>query len=102
MKVIQNREYALASTDVRGINNKEMRQMYDLNKRIIDVLASHDEKSEKKEYISDDDLLLMHAILGFFTKEYSYTQESEFDKFLKEEQEAHEEDVATDASTKEC
>ena len=101
MKIISNREYAIASTDVRGINNKEMRQMHELNKRIIDVLASHNENSEKKEYITDDDLVLMHAILSVFTKEYSNTQESAFDAFLKEEEEAHNEDVANDEASKE-
>lgn len=95
MKIISNREYAIASTDVRGINNKEMRQMYELNQRIIDVLASHNE-GEKKQYIKDDDLLLMHAILSVFTKDYSSTQTSAFDDFLKETEEAHSVDVAND------
>lgn len=101
MKIISNREYAIASTDVRGINNKEMRQMHELNKRIIDVLVSHSENDEKKKYITDDDLILMHAILSVFTKEYSNTQESAFDTFLKEEEEAHSVDVANDEASKE-
>lgn len=100
MKIISNREYAIANTDVRGINNKEMRQMHELNKRIIDVLVSHN-GSEKKKYITDDDLILMHAILSVFTKEYSNTQESAFDAFLKEEEEAHSEDVANNEASKE-
>lgn len=85
MKVISNREFALTSTDVRGINNKEMRQMHELNARIVEVLDSHKEGSEKKEYISDEDLNLMHAVLSVFTKDYSNTQTSAFDDFLKEE-----------------
>ena len=101
MKIISNREYAIASTDVHGINNKEMRQMHELNKRIVDVLVSHNENSEKKEYITDDDLILMHAILSVFTKEYSNTQESAFDTFLKEEEEAHCVDVANNEASKE-
>lgn len=85
MKIISNREYCLSSTDVRGINNKEMRQMHELNNRIQDVLDSHKPDSKEKKYISDDDLKLMHAILSVFTKEYNNTQTSAFDDFLKEE-----------------
>jgi len=85
MKIISNREFALTSTDVRGINNKEMRQMHELNNRIKSVLDSHKEGSEKREYINDDDLNLMHAILSVFTREYSSTQTSAFDDFLAEQ-----------------
>ena len=86
MKIISNREYAIASTDVRGINNKEMRQMHELKNRINDVLDSHKPDSKEKKYISDDDLKLMHAILSVFTKEYKNTQTSAFDDFLKEQE----------------
>lgn len=86
MKIISNREYAIASTDVRGINNKEMRQMHELNNRIQDVLNSHKPESKEKKYISDNDLQLMRAILSVFTKEYESTQTSAFDDFLKEQQ----------------
>lgn len=99
MKIVSNREYAVASTDVRDINNKEMRQMHNLNKRIIDVLASHEKDSEKREYISDEDLNLMHAILSVFTKDFSSTQTSAFDDFLKEENKNHEEDLADNAAS---
>jgi uncharacterized protein YcbX len=85
MKIVSNREYAICSTDVRGINNKEMRQMYELKNRINDVLASHKPDSKEKKYISDDDLKLTHAILSVFTKEYESTQTSAFDDFLKEQ-----------------
>lgn len=86
MKIVSNCEYALASTDVRGINNREMRQMHELKERINDVLNSHKPESKEKKYISDDDLTLMHAILSVFTKEYSNTQTSAFDDFLKEQE----------------
>ena len=86
MKIISNREYAIVGTDVRGINNKEMRQMHELNDRIKGVLDSHKSEAKKKKYISDDDLVLMHAILSVFTKEYESTQTSAFDDFLKEQE----------------
>lgn len=88
MTIKSNREYALTSTDVRDINNKEMRQMHELNNRIEDVLNSHKPESKEKKYINDDDLKLMHAILSVFTKEYKSTQTSAFDDFLKEQEKA--------------
>ena len=93
MIIASNREYAITSTDVRDINNTEMRQMHELNVRIQDVLASHKPDSEKKKYISDDDLKLMHAILGVFTREFKNTQTSVFDEFLKEEDKPVEQEV---------
>jgi hypothetical protein len=87
MEIKSNREYCLASTDVRGINNKEMRQMFELKNRINDVLDSHKPEAKEKKYINDDDLKLMGAILSVFTKEYSSTQTSAFDDFLKEQEE---------------
>lgn len=84
MKIISNREYCIGSTDVRGINNKEMRQMHELKTRITEVLDSHKPEAEKRKYISDDDLKLMRAVLSVFTKEYSSTQTSAFDDELKE------------------
>lgn len=88
MKIKSNREYAIASIDVRDINHREMRQMYELNNRIKDVLDSHKPDSKEKKYICDDDLLLMNAILSVFTKEFSDTQTSAFDDFL-ERREVH-------------
>jgi len=85
MKIVSNREYALSSTDVHDINNREMRQMYELKNRINDVLDSHKHEAKEKKYINDDDLKLMHAILSVFTKEYSSTQTSAFDDFLAEQ-----------------
>lgn len=85
MKIKGNKSYGIVSTDVIDINNKEMNQMYELKNRIKNILDSHKEGSEKKEYASDDDLTLMHAILSVFTKEYEPTQTSAFDDFLKEQ-----------------
>lgn len=85
MKIKGNKSYGIVSTDVVDINNKEMQQMHELKNRIKNILDSHKEGSEKKEYASDDDLLMMHAILSVFTKEYESTQTSAFDDFLKEQ-----------------
>lgn len=83
MKIESKESYAIVSTTIRDINNREMRQMFELKNRINDVLASHKPDSKEKKYISDDDLKFMHAVLSVFTKEYSLTQTSAFDDELK-------------------
>ena len=83
MKIESKEAYAIVSTTISGINNREMRQMCELKNRIDDVLISHKPDSKEKKYISDDDLKLIHAILSVFTKEYESTQTSAFDDFLK-------------------
>lgn len=99
MKIENKQDYAIVSITIRDINNHEMRQMHELNNRINDVLDSHKPDSKEKKYISDDDLKLMHAILSVFTKDYSFTQVSAFDDFLKKQQsepQATEEDESSD------
>jgi hypothetical protein len=96
MEIKTIEKYAVVATDIKGINNNEMRQMHELKKRIDDVLISHKPNSTEKKYISDDDLKLMHAILSVFTKEYSNTQTSAFDDFLKEAEEQLKQQVDED------
>jgi hypothetical protein len=84
MKIKSEKSYAIVGTTICDIHNREMRQMHELNNRIKNVLNSHKGGSEKKEYISDDDLTLMHAILSVFTKEWSSLETSAFDDYLKE------------------
>ena len=83
MELKFKKDYGIVSTDVRDINNREMRQMFELKNRINDVLDSHKPEAKEKKYISDDDLKLMRAILSVFTREYSSTQTSAFDDELK-------------------
>ena len=85
MEIRPSKSYGIVSTDIRDINNREMQQMHELKNSIKDVLDSHKPDSKEKKYINDDDLKLMHAILSVFTKEYSSTQTSAFDDFLKEQ-----------------
>ena len=86
MKIKGNKSYGIVSTDVVDINNKEMQQMHELKNNIKDVLDSHKPDSKEKKYINDDNLKMMYAILSVFTKEYSSTQTSAFDDFLKEQE----------------
>ena len=88
MKIKSEKSYAIVGTTICDINNREMRQMYELKNRINDVLNSHKPEAKEKKYISDDDLNLMRAVLSVFTEEYSDTQTSTFDNFLKKESEA--------------
>lgn len=83
MELKFKKDYGVVSTSVCDINNREMKQMYDLKNRIKDVLDSHKPEAKEKKYISDDDLKLMRAILRVFTREYSCTQTSAFDDELK-------------------
>lgn len=83
MNIKSNKSFGIVGYDIEGVNLCEMRQMSELKDRIYNVVASHVDDSKKNEYISDDDLRLMHAILCVFTKDYSNNTESEFDKFLK-------------------
>ena len=83
MELKFKKDYGIVSTDVRDINNREMRQMFELKNRISDVLDSHKPEDKEKKYISDDDLQLMRAILRVFTREYAATQTSAFDDELK-------------------
>jgi len=92
MEIKLNSDFCVMSTDIRNINNREMRQMFELKNRVDDVLNSHKPEAKEKKYISDDDLKLMKAILRVFTREYSSTQTSAFDDELKviDEEEAEE------------
>lgn len=85
MKIESKQSYAIVSTTIRDINNREMRQMHELKNNIKNVLDSHKPDSKEKKYISDNDLKMMHAILSVFTKEYESTQTSAFDDFLAEQ-----------------
>lgn len=93
MKIKSDKTYAIVGTTIEDINNKEMRQMHELNLRIKEVLDSHKPEAKEKKYINDDDLKLMHAILSVFTKEYSSTQNSAFDDFLAEQEKQTEKSV---------
>ena len=84
MIIKSNKEFSICSTDIREINNKEMRQMYELKQRIGTILDSHEDDNVKNEYVTDEDLKLMWCILHTFTREYANTQTSAFDNTMKE------------------
>ena len=74
---------AVLATSIEELNGREMRQMYEMRLRINKVLESHQD-GKKKQYLSDDELRLIHAMLYCFTKHMGDSIESEFDKAVKE------------------
>lgn len=81
---------AIVSVDILDINAVEMRQMCELEQRIAEVLYSHINKVDadgnpiKAQYLSDDELRMMRAILFTFTRDYKSSTSSMFDDVLKE------------------
>ena len=84
MKIENEKSYAVVSTTICDINNREMRQMYELRERISHVLNTHKDEKLKNEYLTDNELEMAMTILTVFTREWSDTQTSAFDDALKE------------------
>lgn len=84
MKIEKEQGWCTTSIDVCGINATEIRQMHEMKNRVRQVLDSHKNKEIKNDYLKDDELEFIHAILYAFTKEYSSSQTSAFDDALKE------------------
>lgn len=90
MRTNVNYGQAIMSVDILDINAVEMRQMCELEQRIAEVLFTHINKVDangkpmKKQYLSDDELRKMRAILYTFTRDYHSSTESMFDATLKE------------------
>jgi hypothetical protein len=90
MTTKENYGKAIVSVDVLDINAVEMRQMCELEQRIAEVLFSHINKVDangnaiKPQYLNDDELRLMRAILYTFTKGHQNAISSTFDATLKE------------------
>lgn len=90
MKTRENYGKAIVSVDILDINAVEMRQMCELEQRIAEVLFSHINKVDangnaiKPQYLNDDELRMMRAILYTFTKGHQTSMLSAFDTTLKE------------------
>lgn len=84
MEIVKNESYAITSINIMDVNCKEMQQMDALKSRIAHVLDTHKCEDIKNEYLTDDELQLMFAILHVFTKGYSDSTSSAFDKALEE------------------
>ena len=90
MQARENYGKAIVSVDILDINSVEMRQMCELEQRIAEVLFSHINKVDtngnaiKPQYLNDDELRLMRAILFTFTRGHKAVTESAFTNTLKE------------------
>lgn len=90
MQTRKNYGEAIVSVDILDINAVEMRQMCELEQRIAEVLFTHINKVDangnpiKKEYLNDDELRMMRAILYTFTKGHQAANSSSFNTTLKE------------------
>ena len=90
MTTKENYGKTIVSVDVLDINAVEMRQMCELEQRIAEVLFSHINKVDangnaiKPQYLNDDELRLMRAILYTFTKGHQTSILSTFDTTLEE------------------
>ena len=86
MRTSSIKSCGISGYDVRDINLLEMQQICEMKNRVKAILDNHaDTKSDKKEYISDDELKRIYAIFSVFTREVDNKPfSSEFDEFLKE------------------
>lgn len=83
MEIKQKSDYGVVATTISNVNNNEMRTMCSLKEKIENVLNTHKD-GQKKEYLSDDDLLLLHAVLHVFTRDFETNSTNAFEDALKE------------------
>lgn len=86
MKVNLNHGNAVVSVDILDLNSVELKQMYVMRKRIAHVLKTHQSEEEKNEYLTDDELKDIWAMLSVFTEDYAPLLKSSFDEYLERRQ----------------
>lgn len=69
MKIVVNYEETkmVLSYDIIGLSSADMHEMSQLFKRVMQIRVNHI-TSDKKEYISDDDLMRIEAVLDVLTE----------------------------------
>lgn len=83
MTTIRNysKEELVESYDIKGVSRADMYKMTETYNRVIHIIENHLDKNAKKEYISDDDLYDIAAILDVLTENNKITlTTSVFDK----------------------
>jgi hypothetical protein len=89
MKISKSHGTGVVSYDILDINPLEMHEMCAIRARVFTVLKSHQKWHKgKKEYLSDDELETIAAILTEFTKDADKLAESIFLKRKKTVNEA--------------
>lgn len=89
----------LIGLDVRDINMVETRQMCEIKERIAHVLNTHRNEELKNEYLTDEELEMIHAILHVFTKEAELETKSAFTDALKELKSSPKQDANEESET---
>lgn len=73
----------ITSYCIENLTPHEFEQMCEMRTRVHEVLESHKHKSEKKVYLTDDELFTIEAMLNVLTGPYTVVGTSEFDKMKK-------------------
>jgi hypothetical protein len=72
----------VSSYDVKDISTKEMDEIVALRNKLAKIIRNHHTKCEKKEYLSDDDVLRIWAVLSVIAGNHEARPTSSFEKFL--------------------
>lgn len=81
MKANKNYGEGVVSYDIFEISNAEMDQMIEMRNRVGEVISNHLTNSDKKIYLSDNELVKVWSILSVLTKDATHRPTSEFEKF---------------------
>lgn len=86
-------ERVIESYTIAGVTRADMHKMTQMYDRVMNIIGNHlDKSAEKKEYLSDDDLYDIVAILDVLTEgNKTNLKESAFDKRKKELLKMHKE-----------
>lgn len=94
MNIKKERAQGVVGYDICDIRPVEMQYMVDMCNRVKSILDNHQNKDAQKEYLSDDDLKKIWAILSVFTRESDLsTRPSEFEIFLENANKKEEQSV---------
>ena len=74
----------IGSYDILDVSPSEMDKIIEVRNNVFEILKSHDENSKKKQYISDEQLEYIWAMLCVLTEGVQHRGENSFDKKLKE------------------
>ena len=68
---------------IEGLTPREFEQLCEMRARVYEVLESHKSTSEKRTYLTDDELFTIEAILQTLTGPYTVVETSDFDRMKK-------------------
>ena len=83
MEIKANEKWGINSFDILGLNVSEFQTLCELKTRIKNVLETHKDEKKKNEYLSDDELKMIHAVLHVFTRDHAFKVTNTFEDALK-------------------